>query len=76
MVIDAPAQTVRERVGRWGDVEEAGNGRCLLRMNVESLDWPALVAGAVGVEFTVVAPPELRELVGEWADRFRRAAAR
>jgi predicted DNA-binding transcriptional regulator YafY len=76
VVIDAPAQTVRERVGRWGDVEEAGDGRCLLRMNVESLDWPALVAGAVGAEFTVVAPPELRELVGEWADRFRRAAAR
>ena len=45
-------------------------------MNVESLDWPALVAGAVGAEFTVVAPPELRALVGEWGERFRRATAR
>jgi predicted DNA-binding transcriptional regulator YafY len=76
VLIDAPARAVRDRVGRWGEVEEAGEARCLLRMNVESLDWPTLVAGAVGAEFTVVAPPELRELVGEWGERFRRAGVR
>jgi hypothetical protein len=29
----------------------------------------------VGAEFTVVSPPELRELLTEWTGRFGRAAA-
>jgi predicted DNA-binding transcriptional regulator YafY len=76
VLIDAPAAAVRVGVGRWGDVEEVGRERCRLLMSVESLDWPALVVGSVGAEFTVVSPPELRALVDEWGERFGRAGRR
>jgi hypothetical protein len=45
-------------------------------MDTDSLDWPVLVLGAVRAEFTVVAPDELRERLGEWSQRFARALTR
>jgi predicted DNA-binding transcriptional regulator YafY len=42
-------------------------------MTVASLDWPALALGGLGADFEVVRPPELRDLLREWADRFGRA---
>jgi predicted DNA-binding transcriptional regulator YafY len=75
-VLDAPVDAVRALVGRWVSVEEAGEGHCRMRMSTDSLDWAALAVGSVGAEFTVVSPPELRALVGEWGERFARAAAR
>jgi predicted DNA-binding transcriptional regulator YafY len=75
-VLDAPVDAVRALVGRWVSVEEAGEGHCRMRMSTDSLHWAALAVGSVGAEFTVVSPPELRALVGEWGERFARAAAR
>ncbi|WP_214366817.1 helix-turn-helix transcriptional regulator [Pseudonocardia sp. H11422] len=72
-LVHVPAQVVRERVGRWGTVEDAGGGQCLLRMTSDSLDWPTMTLGALGADFTVLSPPELHDHVGEWADRFSRA---
>jgi hypothetical protein len=43
-------------------------------MSTDVLDWAALVLGATRAECTVLAPPELRELLGEWSARFARAA--
>jgi predicted DNA-binding transcriptional regulator YafY len=74
-VVQAPAAVVRDRVGRWAQVTEDGPDRCRLRMETDSLDWPVLVLGAVRAEFTVVAPDELRERLGEWSQRFARALA-
>jgi predicted DNA-binding transcriptional regulator YafY len=73
-LVEAPADLVRDRVGRWARVEDAGRGRSRLTMATDALDWAALVLGAVRAEFTVVAPDELRALVGEWSARFARAA--
>src|SRR3954447_25504087 len=73
-LVEAPADVVRDRVGRWARVEDAGEGRSRLSMETDALDWAALVLGAVRAEFTVVAPDGLRELVGEWSARFARAA--
>jgi predicted DNA-binding transcriptional regulator YafY len=73
-VVHAPAEKVRARIGRWATVEQAGDGRCRLRMTVESLDWPAFALGLVGAEFELVDPPELTELIREWGARFTRAA--
>ena len=74
VVVHAPAAVARDRVGQWVRVADDGPDRCRLRMETDTLDWAALVLGAVRAEFTVVAPDELRTLVGEWARRFGRAA--
>ena len=75
VLVDAPADAVRARVGRWVNVEEAGEGRCRMRMSTDSLDWAALAVGSVAAEFRVVGPPALREHLRAWGRRFTRAAA-
>lgn len=74
-LVDAPAGEVRDRFGRWAEVEDVDPGRCRLRMSTDSLDWPAMALGSVGAEFTVVSPPELLVHLRDWAERFGRAAA-
>ncbi|NIH86540.1 helix-turn-helix transcriptional regulator [Amycolatopsis granulosa] len=76
VVAELPAAVVRDRIGRWATVEEAGAEHCRIRMTAASLDWPALALGALGAEFRVVGPPELRDQLREWAARFGRACAR
>lgn len=75
IVVRAPAATVRAEVDRWGTVEEIDDHRCRLRMASETLDWPAMTIGAIGADFDVLAPPELIEYIGDWGERFTRAAA-
>ncbi|GAB1819728.1 helix-turn-helix transcriptional regulator [Herbidospora sp. RD11066] len=72
-VIEAPAEAVRERIGRWCTVEAIGAGRCRMEMTTNSLDWPVMALGLVRAEFRVVHPPELAEQVREWGARFSRA---
>jgi predicted DNA-binding transcriptional regulator YafY len=72
-VVEAPADRVRARIGRWARVVEEGP-RSRVHLETDSLDWPAFALGSLGAEFTVVTPPELRELLREWAQRFGRAA--
>ena len=74
-LVEAPAAAVRERVGRWVHVEEVDDGCCRLRMTTDSLDWALLALGAVGAEFAVLGPPELRDRMQAWGERFARAAA-
>ncbi|MGK5111715.1 MULTISPECIES: helix-turn-helix transcriptional regulator [unclassified Geodermatophilus] len=73
VLVEAPADRVRARIGRWARVEDAGDGRSRAHMETDDLDWPAFALGSLGAEFTVVAPPELRDLLAEWAGRFARA---
>jgi predicted DNA-binding transcriptional regulator YafY len=73
VLVAAPATAVREHLGRWADVEEADDGRCLLRMRADSLDWPAMALGSLGADFTVLSPPELLDHVRGWARTFGRA---
>lgn len=72
-LVDAPAATVRPRVGRWATVEEVDDTSSRLRMTTDSLAWPLLALGAVGADFRVVGPPELLDQVREWGTRFSRA---
>ncbi|GHF53379.1 putative DNA-binding transcriptional regulator YafY [Amycolatopsis bartoniae] len=74
VLVAAPAEAVRERIGQWSTVEEAGPRRCRVTMTSESLDWPLLALGVAGAPFQVVSPPELRERAHEWGERFRRAS--
>jgi len=71
-LIEAPAATVRDRIGRWVTVEEVDDRRCRLRMTTDSLDWALLALGATGADFAVVGPAELRDEVRAWGERFAR----
>ncbi|MFF9482807.1 helix-turn-helix transcriptional regulator [Streptomyces sp. NPDC014733] len=73
-VVEAPAETVRGRVGRWVTVEELDGGRCRVALTAEALEWPAMVLGTLGADFRVVEPPELQDMVRELAERFGRAS--
>ncbi|MDT0270515.1 YafY family protein [Streptomyces sp. DSM 44915] len=65
ILVNAPAATVRRRVGRWCEVEEITEERCRVLMTVDSLDWPVALLGALDADFRIVQPPEL-------VDRMRR----
>lgn len=72
--IAAPTEVVARAVGHWGSVEKDG-GSSVLRMNVDSLEWPAMVLAQVGAEFSEVEPPELRAALGRTAALFARATS-
>ena len=74
VVAEAPADQVRERIGRWVAVEPEGPDRCRIRMSTDALEWPLLGLGVMGAEFSVVSPPELVEQLRDWGGRFTRAA--
>jgi predicted DNA-binding transcriptional regulator YafY len=75
VVIEAPAEAVQERIGRWTVVTEDGPDRCRVTMTAQdSLDWPVLALGVAGADFRVISPPELAERVADWGARFSRAA--
>jgi predicted DNA-binding transcriptional regulator YafY len=74
VLLDAPVARVRAVVDRWATAEDAGDGRCRLRMQADSLDWPAMIIGSVGADAEVVSPPELLDHLRGWARTFERAA--
>jgi predicted DNA-binding transcriptional regulator YafY len=59
--VAAPAAEVARVVTPWGTVEPDGEASCTLRMSVDDLQWPVMVLGAVGADFEVVEPAELRD---------------
>ncbi|WP_062347107.1 helix-turn-helix transcriptional regulator [Herbidospora yilanensis] len=72
-LIFAPADVVRERIGRWCTIEELDSERCRMVMTTNSLDWPTMALGTVRADFHVVHPHELGERLREWGARFQRA---
>jgi predicted DNA-binding transcriptional regulator YafY len=75
VVVEAPADRVQARIGRWVTVEAEGPDRCRIRTTIDQLEWPLMGLGTVGAEFRVVSPPELVDQVREWGARFSRAAS-
>ena len=75
-LVQAPADDVRRRIGPWATVSGQADGSCRLHMETHDLNWAALALGSVGVEFTVLEPPDLHDLLADWAGRFDRAAQR
>ncbi|SOD62558.1 Predicted DNA-binding transcriptional regulator YafY, contains an HTH and WYL domains [Streptomyces zhaozhouensis] len=74
-LVEAPADAVRRRIGRWSTVEAVEAERSLVRMTVDSLEWAVMCLGSTGAEFRVVRPPALHAAVAAWATRFARATA-
>ena len=73
VLVAAPAAAVRQRIGRWSTVEDAGATRCRVRMTVDSLDWPVMALGMAGADFQVVSPPELLDRAHHWGRVFSQA---
>jgi predicted DNA-binding transcriptional regulator YafY len=74
-LVGAPADDVRQRIGRWATVEPVGARRCRVTMAAENLDWAVFALGVTGADVTEVQPPELLEHLHAWAVRFGGAAA-
>lgn len=75
VTVEATAEAVRRVVSSWGEVEELGESRCRLTMNVDTFDWTALVLASVGAEFAVVSPPELTGYLRSVGELFLRAGS-
>jgi predicted DNA-binding transcriptional regulator YafY len=75
VIVEAPAATIRERIGRWAEVTDSGAARCRVRMTADSLDWPTMALGVVSADFQVVSPPELLDRVRDWGRRFSQAGS-
>ena len=76
IVLHAPLEAVADRVPHAvGTLEAIDGQRCLLRTGAEWLGGLAIYVADIGVDFTVVEPPELARRVRELAAMFTRASA-
>lgn len=72
---DAPAERIAERVpASAGVVEPVDDTTCLLTAGADHLEHLAVHLASIGVEFTVLEPPELREVLAGLSGRLARAA--
>jgi predicted DNA-binding transcriptional regulator YafY len=55
------------------NLEPTDDGRTVLRMRADSLDWAAGLLAGAGCDFTIVHPPELRASVNKLAERLQAA---
>ncbi|MGN6577229.1 MAG: helix-turn-helix transcriptional regulator [Nocardioides sp.] len=71
-----PAEQVRERIpATAGTVEPVDDTSSLLTAGADHLDHLCVYLASVGAEFTVLDPPELREVMADLAQRLGRAAS-
>jgi predicted DNA-binding transcriptional regulator YafY len=76
VLLHAPAAMLAGQVTpSTGILTELGEYQCELRTGSDSLDAMTVQMLVLGVEFTVLEPPELIERVREVAGRLNRAAA-
>ena len=75
VVVDAPAEVVTERIGRWATVEPVDGARTRVTMIADELEWPILALDRLGADFRVESPPELLDRLRKLGDRYRRAIA-
>ena len=77
VILHAPLDAVAGRVPHAiGTLEAIDDGSCLLRTGADWLGGLAVYVADIGVDFTVVDPPEFATRVRELAGLFTRAAAR
>ena len=74
--VAAPAAIVRERFGQWATASELDAETCRMEVSSENFEWPTTMLVALGVDFTVVSPPEFRRHLAEAGERFTRCTGR
>lgn len=73
--IDAPAEAVLDRINPTvGVVESVDDRTSVLVTGADSLDTVAAYIGMLNMDFAVESPPELRELLLVYSERYARAA--
>jgi len=76
VILHAPLDAVAHRVPlNVGTLEAIDDRSCLLRTGADWLGGLAVYVADIGVDFTVVEPPEFVAQVRELAQLFARAAA-
>lgn len=76
IIVHAPAERVTERINSSvGTVEPVDDDTCVLHTGADTLETMAVYVGLLGIDFTIDDPPELRTVIGELSERYRRAAA-
>ncbi|GAA1587718.1 YafY family protein [Kribbella sancticallisti] len=73
VIVEATAEIVSARFGRWADVQARTSKSCLVSMEPDSLDGPLVTLASIGAEFTVLTPPELATMAADWGARLTRA---
>ncbi len=72
---EAPAERVTEHISAAaGVVEPVDDTTCVLTAGADHLEHLAVHLASIGVEFIVLEPPELREVLAGLSERLRRAA--
>lgn len=65
----APADVIRQAIGRWAEVDDHGDGHCIVEMDADSLDWAVFAVGVAGVQVINASPPAFAERMRAWSDR-------
>ena len=75
VILHAPASAMRPRFySDAGRLTDEGEGRCRWQTGAHALEPIAVHLGALGVDFEVLEPPELVQIVDALGERLRRAA--
>ena len=74
--VAAPADAVLARINpSVGVVEAVSEGTSVLVTGADSLETIAAYIGMLGMDFTVESPPELRDVLRTYSERYARAAS-
>jgi predicted DNA-binding transcriptional regulator YafY len=75
VVLHAPKAEVAPRIPPWaGELTARDDGTCLLEASASWLGGLAVYVATVGVDFTVLGPPEFADEVRRLGERFARAS--
>jgi predicted DNA-binding transcriptional regulator YafY len=74
VLVHTGADAVRRRVSRWGQVEELGEERCRLTMQVDDLAWTMFVLAGLEAPFDIEGPTELVDRTAAVGALFSNAA--
>jgi predicted DNA-binding transcriptional regulator YafY len=74
VLVHTDADAVRRRVSRWGHVEELGEERCRLTMQVDDLAWTMFVLAGLEAPFDIEGPTELVDRTAAVGALFSNAA--
>ena len=74
VLVHTDADAVRRRVSRWGQVEELGEKRCRLTMQVDDLAWTMFVLAGLEAPFDIEGPTELVDRTAAVGALFSNAA--